>query len=283
MLVVWIHTVTGEEFVNSTNTPSDMQVLKRQIGFFLASTFALSAVFWILIIRAGGLSTAYVIGLMWCPGISAMATRLIFHRTLKGLGWGWGKTRYQIASYLLPLAYAGVVYGLVWFTVLGERQPQFGASLWNFIFIGTAFSLFTALGEEIGWRGYLVPQLFKLTGFTAAALFSGCIWALWHMPLIVFADYNAGAPAWFSVICFATMAVGISFAFAWLRIKSGSLWTAALIHASHNLYIQGYFDQVTVQTETTTYLTGEFGAGLALSSVVVAIVFWRLRNRLPDS
>jgi membrane protease YdiL (CAAX protease family) len=269
--------------VERTNADSDVQVLKRQIGFFLVTTLALSIVFWILIISAGGLSTAYVIGLMWCPGVAAMATRLVFHRTLKGLGWGWGKTRYQVASYLLPLAYAGVVYALVWFTVLGERQPQFGANLLSFLFIGTAFSVFTALGEEIGWRGYLVPQLFKVAGFTTTSFISGCIWALWHMPLIVFADYNAGAPAWYSVICFATMAVGISFAFAWLRIRSGSLWTAVLLHASHNLYIQGYFDQVTAQTETTTYLTGEFGAGLAVSSIVVALVFWGLRNRLADS
>jgi membrane protease YdiL (CAAX protease family) len=269
--------------VERTNADSDTQVIKRQIGFFLVTALVLSAVFWILIIRGGGLSTAYVIGLMWCPGVAAMATQLMSQRTLKGLGWGWGKTRYQVASYLLPLAYAGVVYALVWFTALGERQPQFGANLLGFLFIGSAFSVFTATGEEIGWRGYLVPQLFRLTGFTTTSFLSGCIWALWHMPLIVFADYNAGAPAWYSVICFATMAVGISYAFAWLRIKSGSMWTAALLHASHNLYIQGYFDQVTVQTETTTYLTGEFGAGLAVSSVVVALVFWGIRNRLSKS
>ena len=79
------------------------------------------------------------------------------------------------------------------------------------------------------------------------------------------------------------MAVGISFAFAWLRLKSGSVWTAALLHASHNLYIQGYFDVVTVESDTTMYLTGEFGAGLAIAAVVVAFVFWRLRDRLPSS
>lgn len=39
------------------------------------------------------------------------------------------------------------------------------------------FSIFLGLGEEIGWRGFLVPQLAKLTTFTWVALISGIIWA----------------------------------------------------------------------------------------------------------
>jgi len=67
---------------------------------------------------------------------------------------------------------------------------------------------------------------------------------------------------------------------AWLRLRSGSVWPAALLHASHNLYIQGYFDRVTADTGITKYLTGEFGAALAITAAITGFIFWRLRARL---
>jgi membrane protease YdiL (CAAX protease family) len=92
------------------------------------------------------------------------------------------------------------------------------------------------LGEELGWRGLLVPELARRFSFTATALISGVAWAAWHVPVMVLADYhNPGAPLWFGLVCFAVLVIGISFAFAWLRLKSGSVWPTVLLHASHNV------------------------------------------------
>ena len=109
-------------------------------------------------------------------------------------------------------------------------------------------SLTSALGEELGWRGFLVPKLAEGWSFTTTALVSGAIWAVWHMPLIIFAGYNGGTTVLYSIVCFVVMVLGISVPLAWIRLRSGSVWPAALFHASHNLYIQGYFDRVTVDT-----------------------------------
>ena len=76
------------------------------------------------------------------------------------------------------------------------------------------------------------------------------------------------------------MIVGISFAFAWLRLKSGSLWTAMFLHASHNLFIQSIFDRLTTDTGVTEWLIGEFGAGLAVVGAAVGYLFWRKRGDL---
>lgn len=76
------------------------------------------------------------------------------------------------------------------------------------------------------------------------------------------------------------MVLGISSPFAWLTLKSGSLWPAAVLHASHNLFIQGIFDPLTGEAGWTAYLTGEFGLGLALAGLVTAWVFWRRRDAL---
>jgi membrane protease YdiL (CAAX protease family) len=230
----------------------------KYIVTYLGLTFFLSAVFYGLIISAGTVTASgglYAIGLMWCPGIAAMATTLVFQRNLKGLGWRLGNVRYLVLAYALPLAYAAVAYVVVWILGLGAFSADglpAGQSLLSFLAsnatVGVALSVLSAMGEEIGWRGFLVPELARITSFTKTALLSGAIWAVWHMPLILFADYHSGTPVWVALACFTVMAVGISFAFAWLRLQSGSFWPAVLMHASHNLFIQQVFDPLTQDT-----------------------------------
>jgi membrane protease YdiL (CAAX protease family) len=144
-------------------------------------------------------------------------------------------------------------------------------------------SLFAALGEEIGWRGLLVPELAKRHRFTITALVSGIIWSIYHYPAILFADYNSAAPLWYAMAMFTLMAIAASFSFAWLRLKSGSLWTPAILHASHNLFVQAIFDKMTLADfGLTPYLTTEFGVGLAIGYGLVAIYFWRRRGEVEE-
>ena len=49
-------------------------------------------------------------------------------------------------------------------------------------------------GEEIGWRGFLVPELAKVLPFTGVALVSGLIWASWHYLITAVVYRNAGLP-----------------------------------------------------------------------------------------
>ena len=108
---------------------------------------------------------------------------------------------------------------------------------------------------------------------------SGAISAAWHVPLIVFADYNAGTPRVVRRCCASPSAsCPCSVPLAWLRLRSGSFWPAAILHATHNLFVQGFFDVVTVDTGPTRWLTGEFGAALAASIAVTAWLFWRQRG-----
>lgn len=257
---------------------------------YLGLTFGLSAIFWALIIRAGSLGAhggLYVFALMWSPGTSGLLTRLIFQRNVRGEGWSWRRstTRWAVLAYVLPLGYALVAYGFVWITHLGGLNlGLFRSSIFVFLTLQFLMSLLSATGEELGWRGFLVPMLAKTMPFGRVSVISGAIWAAWHVPLIIFADYNGGTPAWYSVMCFAVMVVALGFPFAWLRLRSGSVWPAAILHASHNLLIQGFFDRVTVDTGPTRWLTSEFGAALALAVVATAWLFWRERAAVatPD-
>lgn len=267
--------------------------IRKEIITFLVITFALSAVFYAIIILSGSIG-AYggllALGLMWCPGFAALITRLVYYKSLRGMGWGPGKVRYLLVSYALPVIYSSIVYALTWLLGLGRVAEAAFANPVDLAIgillaatLGVLGSCVSALGEEIGWRGLLVPQLAKLTTFTKTTLITGAIWVVWHVPLILFADYNTGGvPIWYSLLCFTILVMGINVAYAWLRLKSGSLWTAVLLHAVHNHYIQSLFDPLTEDTGITAYIIGEFGIGLAIAGAIVGIIFWMLRTKLSD-
>jgi len=281
-----------------TNLESHPLIMKnsalKKVIVYLALTFTLCIPFYYYIISAGTIEAGggiYVIGLMWCPGVAALLTRLVFQRNLRGIGWGWGKTRYQIASYLLPVIAGLAVYGIAWSTGLGGFSSegltgQAGTGLPLAIAMqatsGFLFPAIFALGEELGWRGLLVPELSKITGFAQLSLISAFIWAVYHAPLLFFAGYHSAAPKWYAFLVFAVGVTASSFIYAWLRLKSGSVWPAVIIHASHNLFIQGVFDQLTVDRGFTEYFTTEFGAGLAIAYALVAYWCWRQRGSLPQ-
>jgi hypothetical protein len=85
------------------------------------------------------------------------------------------------------------------------------------------------------------------------------------------------------MIIFTWVVFAASVPFIWLRLKSGSVWTAVLAHASHNLFLQAIFDPLTVDHGMTRYVTTEFGVGMALAYTAAAWYFWRRRDELPQA
>lgn len=277
---------------------------QKKLITFLSLTMLFSAIFHTLIARAGTLGSngnLLAIGLMWSPGVAALITQIMIEGNITGLGWRWGKTRWQMLSILVPIFLISVTYIVIWLTGLGgypnqrfitqdilsklDFQTTQAQAILIYIAVTAIFGMvgtsFTALGEEIGWRGFLVPELSSITGFTGTALISGGIWAVYHYPAMLFADYHGGGPLWYSMLCFTVMAIAFSFVMTWFREKSGSLWTAVFLHAAHNVFVQAVFTPLTYNTGHTELLIGEFGAGLALTYLAAAFVCWKLRGHLP--
>jgi len=276
---------------------------RLQVLTSLIIVFAFSSFFYFLILHSGSLGNGrglYVLGLMWCPALAGMLTLRLNGRNLSDLGWKWGETQYQVRSWYIPILYASIAYAIVWIFHFGAfGNPEYydsltktmhlGGSPWISIVMGIALtgtygmirSVSSALGEEIGWRGFLVPELSKTTSFTATSLISGMVWSLWHYPILIYGGYNAGTPTWYGLTCFTVMVISISFVFAWMRLKSGSLWTGAILHGSHNLYIQGIFTPLTRDTGKTAWFIDEFGCVLPLVAIAFAIYFWSKRRELP--
>jgi membrane protease YdiL (CAAX protease family) len=264
---------------------------RYRIVAFVLLTYALSTPFYIHIAAAGKMKMLPTLGLMWCPGIAALIVRLVTQRNLQGFGWTTDWPRWLVVSYLVPPALGLVVYGLVWITGIGGfnlaglsldpgiRMPV-PMTLVVLVTVGVISGVVFTLGEEIGWRGFLVPELARVTTFTETALISGAAWSVYHYPLILFSDYHGAAPKGFALVIFTWMVVASSFVYAWLRLKSGTVWTGVILHASHNLFIQQVFDPLTIDRGRTTYVTTEFGVGLALLYSIAALYFWKRRGEV---
>ncbi|MEY2439427.1 MAG: protease family protein, partial [Verrucomicrobiota bacterium] len=270
----------------------------KKIVCFYVLTMLFTGVFDAFILYAGKMDAGnliYVTGGMWSPALAAFATKRIFHESIRELPWRWGNNRYAWLGYVIPIAYTLPVYLVVWLTPLGgfaqldfvtRTAEQFGWRNFPSHIVLPLFLLLTAtiglvpklgraLGEEIGWRGFLVPELFKVVSFPMVGLISGLMWAAYHYPVLLFADYNGGGPAWYGLTCFTVMVVADSFILAWIVARSGSLWPAAILHASHNLFIQSIFTPLTRDTGPTRYIIDEFGMGLVVTTVIAALLVWR--------
>jgi membrane protease YdiL (CAAX protease family) len=282
-----------------------MRPLAKQILTFLLLVFAFSSLPYYLMIHTGhiGAGNGLVVSLvMWCPAFAAFATCALFGIDLATLGWNWRPARYVAWAYVIPIVYALPVYVVAWAAISGSfafstfADPlgeAFGFPNWPrataiflaipmYAVLGVISSTARALGEEIGWRGFLLPRLVQQAGFTLGCFLSGCIWAVWHYPGLLFADYNSGTRPAFALTCFTLMVIADSYILGWLRLKSGSLWPAAILHASHNLFIQAIFDRMTAPVGRVLYVTTEFGFGLVLTIGAFALYFWTRRNEVSN-
>ena len=91
--------------------------------------------------------------------------------------------------------------------------------------------LIPGMGEELGWRGFLQPRLTR-SGFGVwpSMIITGAIWGLWHAPVMIRGQYP-GHP-YVGAVLTIPYCVLLAIIFGWLRNVSGSVWVAAVAHAS---------------------------------------------------
>lgn len=264
----------------------------KDLPVFFAFLCVFSAASYALVIHSHRLDAPLSRFTMWCPGFAALCTCLCLKIPVGSLGWSWPAPRFLKLAYFLPLLYAGPIYFITWLCIHGTfslhslegtmsgmyglgQSPVFGTFAVAMPLLFTVNVIATcvwALGEELGWRGFLFPRLYQRFGFHGACLISGAIWAAWHFPGLLWADYNVGTNPFFAMSCFTVGVIAMAYLMGYLRLRSGSIWPCVLIHASHNTFVQGIYDQLTAPVGMSKYITSEFGAGLALSIVIAAVI-----------
>lgn len=276
----------------SSGSPSARASPRVTVLTFVVLTFAFSSVFWYLSAVTPStaenrtLLTYFTIGVMWCPALAAIITRLWFQRNLKGFGLRPGRPVWLATGILLPVAAGLVMFGLAWISGIAPFNTGNAALVFSLSFIPSflftlGYCIFTAAGEEFGWRGFLVPELGRFSGFTSLALLSAAIWTVWHFPLILFSFYHGTGPVWYSLAVFIPSVMSAGIILAWLRLASGSVWVAILFHGFWNYFIQGFYPALTVTTPEGSMMLGEFGWFVAIFYIPLALIFWHFRDRLP--
>lgn len=126
--------------------------------------------------------------------------------------------------------------------------------------ISVFVSSIPAFGEELGWRGWLLPNLRPL-GTWPAMLVSTVIWGLWHAPIILL-GYNFQDRGPVGLLLMIGFCVSIGLFVSWVRLRSASVYPAAIAHGSIN---------AVAGTIPTLFATGVIDA-----DPKVALVGWTL-------
>jgi uncharacterized protein len=139
--------------------------------------------------------------------------------------------RWYLVVLILPLL---VPLALGLSILLGGPAPTADSSI--IAVIGMfVFSIFpgSALGEEVGWRGFALPHLQDGRSALTAALILGPVWGLWHLPLWL---TGSGSNPLILFPAFVISAIGLSVLLAWIyNSTGGSLLLVVLLHATANL------------------------------------------------
>jgi uncharacterized protein len=237
---------------------------QRLLAWFLTITVLLSWPLFLLPLAFGEIgSTAYLTAAsigwpiaMFAPGIAALiTTRFIAKESLSSLNLNrLGPKRFYLWAWFLPPLLAALTLPITILLGLGQFDTSFALiaeaippeaeglpiplsliialQIIAALTIAPLINVIFAMGEELGWRGYLLPQLMPLGKWWAILLSSG-IWGIWHAPAILQGHNYPENPVLgvFLMVGFCLLA-GI--VLSWLYLETRSPWAPALAHGSLN-------------------------------------------------
>jgi membrane protease YdiL (CAAX protease family) len=232
-----------------------------------------------------------IAGSMFIPMIGALITKTIFKKENIKLPIKpkiKKNTKYYLMAWFLPTVIA-IVGAALYFLVFRNfdisapffRQQLEGpinagqitesmipqillALVLSGIVIAPFINMIFVLGEEIGWRGFLLPSLLEKYSVGKSILISGVIWGLWHAPITMM-GHNYGFGYWgypiTGIIAMCVFCISFGSFLSYLTIKTGSIWPATLAHGAVNA-IAGIGIYFSTPDKALLLLLGPTTAGL---------------------
>lgn len=198
----------------------------------------------------------------------------------RGIGLGRAGLKAWPAAIVLPFVLVAGAYGTAIAIGAGrldadlhDATPDWLINLVISLVVGTLF----IVGEEIGWRGFLLPRFQQVTSRRKAAVITGFAHGCFHLPLILIATtYDTGTPRWFA----APMAVAVITAggvfYAWVWDRAGTVWPVAIAHNVVNTAFDlGAAGVVATAGWNIAYVASETGFATLGVCVVTAVVLLR--------
>lgn len=213
-------------------------------------------------------------------GLAGIVTSLVVYGSLAPLGLTCNRQApfWIIGCIALPIGYALLTKGGLAATgMIGLASNNLPTTL---LLTGLFISLRTALGEELGWRGFAAPVMARLFGFWRGQALLGVLWFLFHVPALLGTSYGSSPHPLFGNVVFFLTCMTLSVFLGWVWSESASVWPSALFHASHNFYFLHLFEPVEVRDPSASYLIGEQGLlCLAVQAALAACTSWAWRRR----
>jgi len=243
---------------------------KKTIVIYFVFAFSLAWIIWGMLALLGvsltsSAGTVAVAVSMFAPAAAVLITKKasggnrVFEPSFKPKFRG--HIRWYLCAWLIPIALlflGGVLYFVMFrnqfdpglANVRSTLESESGTTVTDSalhtavvleIMAGTTVnviaSMALAIGEEIGWRGFLFPAVRNRANAVKAYIICGAIWGLWHAPIIA-AGHNfgfgyAGYP-WIGILAMVPLCIGMGTFLSYVTGKTGSIWPAALAHGTIN-------------------------------------------------
>ena len=199
----------------------------------------------------------YALGMMYTPAVAALVVTFFmvkppYRARYLGLTPFKPVWRSIVLMLVWPIAFAALAVAGVWlaslfgwvdfqFSLAGfdEASELAGMPAETLLIIQlvmmpviVAQATFSAFGEELGWRGFLVSALSPL-GFWPMAIISGALWGVWHAPLILL-GYNYGRTDIVGVLMMVGFCFFVGVLLNWARMWCRNMWVAAVGHGALN-------------------------------------------------
>ena len=259
---------------------------RREIAVFLGVAYGLALVIALALPHAG---IAPLISILVPVSSVAITVALTVPRGERRRVWadvGFGRPggRSLAAAVLGPVAIIGLSFGVaaavgvVSFAAPGGRAGGTAGRL------ALAIAIFTVvlLGEEIGWRGFLLLRLAEVTSGRWAAILTGAFHAMFHLPLLLLTTtYQSAGSRWVVVPMVMVTLTLAGVWYGWLRAWSGSIWPVALSHSAFNNVAETVGGAaVATSPVTMAYVTTE--TGVVTMGIVALVAAYLLVRRAAD-
>jgi membrane protease YdiL (CAAX protease family) len=231
---------------------------------------------------------------MWAPALGAWIARRTVDRgftatlSLDRRGRTWAQLIFWPLA--VPLCVYAAAYAVAWLSGLAHWNP--GGGKWTttgrivanvvvnvpiLAVVGTV----TALGEEIGWRGYLQPRL-DMAGVRWSVAVVWLCQLAYHAPLMVGAGYADAGSLPITLLLFVIGDLPVAFLWAHESYRSRTLWTAVFFHSFHNSISQWVFPKFFAGGDNGLWL-GEGGILPVVGYVTVGLLFYVWMRRRGES
>ena len=239
-----------------------------------------------------------IAAVMWVPALATVLTiKFVTREGFAIVNFRFGSWKpYLTSGLLVPICFV-FIYGLTWLLGLGQPDwelEQFVATIRSaagtdlpplpspalvlpVLFVVTLViapfinGLF-GFGEELGWRGYLLPKLMVL-GKVKAYLLLGIVWGLWHLPLILIGFTYPGQPI-LGTLAFIALTITFGIYINELTLSHRSSILAGWVHGVFNSQKLGIWALI---FPIINPLIGGF-AGIVGIMVWLSLGLWEMRR-----